>query len=655
MFLSAFMVVGAPPPRAVVVGGGVGGLYAAAKLAREGVAVTLLEKNSRAAAGGRLACECVTAANGRAYRFETGPSLLLLPSIYRDAFASLGVDPDAHLDLARCNPSYAVHFNDGGPTPLEIGGDAACEAALRTKMDAVEPGAYDTYCHYLGGARANLASGLPIFIKEMFDGASLATLPRFLQSALLGTGAKASPLRDWPLRSHGGQLADLFKAARHRELAAFQDLYVGLAPERAPAVFSLLQAIELPSAGDSDSGVFYPRGGWGTVRDALLAAVEANGVQVRWNTRVEEIVVRDGAVQGVRVVAAAAARGSRGVDTAVRGGDPCVEFCVGAGAVTASPMSTPAVPGSQLESQLLDADCVIVNADLAAAEPQLLPPALRRSEYAEQSEMTSTERLATIGRTVQRAATAVAVALKTAMGAAVPHGAEVAETMAPPPTTATEGLLRAGGWRYSSSTVSFYWCLDRRYAELRHHNVFLAPADAWRGLFDAAEYARWDERLASAPLHFYVHAPARTDPSCCELPTDDAVMVLVPVPPLDERMSAADVSAATERMVARARDAVIQTFESAGMEGFGATIVDERVRTPPGWRDAYGLRRGSVFGLSHNLEQLALARPARRHKGVRGLHWVGANTRPGNGVPLVLIGAMKTAEEALLDLGIGHR
>lgn len=110
--------------------------------------------------------------------------------------------------------------------------------------------------------------------------------------------------------------------------------------------------------------------------------------------------------------------------------------------------------------------------------------------------------------------------------------------------------------------------------------MFLAPADAWRGLFDAAEYARWDERLASAPLHFYVHAPARTDPSCCELPTDDAVMVLVPVPPLDERMSAADVSAATERMVARARDAVIQTFESAGMEGFGATIVDERVRTP---------------------------------------------------------------------------
>ena len=198
--------------------------------------------------------------------------------------------------------------------------------------------------------------------------------------------------------------------------------------------------------------------------------------------------------------------------------------------------------------------------------------------------------------------------------------------------------------------MSFYFCLDRRYEQLRHHNVFLASADAWRGLFDAAEYSRWDERIASAPMHFYVHAPARTDGSCVEAPTDDAVMVLVPVPPLDERLSASEAGAATERIVARAREAVVRTFEAAGMEGFGDAVVDERVRTPPGWRDAYGLRRGSVFGLSHNLEQLALARPARRHDGVRGLHWVGANTRPGNGVPLVLIGAVKAAEEALREL-----
>ena len=46
----------------------------------------------------------------------------------------------------------------------------------------------------------------------------------------------------------------------------------------------------------------------------------------------------------------------------------------------------------------------------------------------------------------------------------------------------------------------------------------------------------------------------------------------------------------------------------------------------------------------------SLLRPGRRHGSVAGLHWVGASTRPGNGVPLVLIGAMQTADEVLADL-----
>jgi phytoene desaturase (3,4-didehydrolycopene-forming) len=134
------------------------------------------------------------------------------------------------------------------------------------------------------------------------------------------------------------------------------------------------------------------------------------------------------------------------------------------------------------------------------------------------------------------------------------------------------------------------------------------------------------------------------------VPTDDAIMVLVPVPPLPEGLAADAVEAATARIVHHARAAVIDTFERAGMAGFGEAIVDERVRTPPGWQQAYGLRRGSVFGLSHPLEQLSVLRPGRRHGGVHGLHWVGASTRPGNGVPLVLIGAMQAADEVMADL-----
>ena len=605
----------APQRKAVVVGAGVGGLYVAASLAKSGVDVTVVEKNAAPCAGGRLGVEVLRAPNGRAYRFETGPSLLLLPEIYREMFSSLGLDPDEHLRLARVRPSYAVHFADGLPTPLLLGGDADDEAALRERMERVEPNSYTAYRHYLRSARANLQAGLPIFIREQLGLDEALTLPPFLTAALLGgsalDGAEPRPLVDWPLRSHGAQMRDTFACERHQLLASFQDLYIGLAPPDAPAVFSLLQAIEIADAGDDGAaeGIFYPMGGWSTVRDGLIAAARKHGVNFEWRTRADEVRVdRDtGAVVGVRVSAAGAAEDAWGVHGEPPGSTPGLGGVASKGSVQAE------------GGRLIESACVVVNADLPAAETQLLPPELRRSEYAELSEERE------------------------------------ARSRSEQPAGGQSGGRRRG-WRYSTSSVSFFFCLDRRYEQLRHHNVFLAGADAWRGLFDATAYGRFGEGAqagagAPPPLHFYVHAPSRTDPSVCERASDDAVMVLFPVPPIDERMSADEAEEATARLVERARACVLGAFAAAGMEGFERAVVDERVRTPLGWRDAYNVRRGSVFGLAHDLPQLALFRPARRHgPSARGLFWVGASTRPGNGVPLVLIGAQKVARDALASI-----
>lgn len=85
-----------------VVGAGVGGLVSAARLAQAGVPVTLLEKSPTC--GGRMQsevigayrcvlciiqnhCHCVLYS---ILRFDVGPSLLLLPHVYRDTFSMLG-------------------------------------------------------------------------------------------------------------------------------------------------------------------------------------------------------------------------------------------------------------------------------------------------------------------------------------------------------------------------------------------------------------------------------------------------------------------------------------------------------------------------------------------------------------------------------------
>ncbi len=71
-------------PTAVVIGAGFGGLSVAGRLAMAGYSVTVLER--RSVPGGRCA-EIVR----EGHRFEVGPSIILVPSAYEEAFAALGV------------------------------------------------------------------------------------------------------------------------------------------------------------------------------------------------------------------------------------------------------------------------------------------------------------------------------------------------------------------------------------------------------------------------------------------------------------------------------------------------------------------------------------------------------------------------------------
>ena len=61
------------------------------------------------------------------------------------------------------------------------------------------------------------------------------------------------------------------------------------------------------------------------------------------------------------------------------------------------------------------------------------------------------------------------------------------------------------------------------------------------------------------------------------------------------------------------------------------------------------MEHGAAFGMDHGLDQLALFRPPLKDAKIQGLYFAGASTRPGNGVPLVLIGARLTAERVIKD------
>lgn len=94
------------PEKIAVIGAGIGGLCTAARLAKAGHLVTIFEASSRT--GGKCRTEWI----GR-YAFDTGPSLLTLPAVYRDFFQRTGEVMGRVLELEEVNPSFDYRFHDG--------------------------------------------------------------------------------------------------------------------------------------------------------------------------------------------------------------------------------------------------------------------------------------------------------------------------------------------------------------------------------------------------------------------------------------------------------------------------------------------------------------------------------------------------------------
>ena len=536
---------------AIVVGGGVGGLGMASRLAHAGYDVTILEKNLDT--GGRCRSESFDG-KGEGYRFDTGPSLMLLPDRYREQFTAVGKNLHDYMDIKRVDPAYRAHFGDH--TSLDLLYDTE---RMRAQLDAVEEGAGGRYIDWLGRARASLDYGVAAFIEK--DANSILD---FVDLRRVGPLALAVNPIDLLLPQFN-QMAKYFKNEKLRALFSYQELYVGLSPYNAPGVFSLLAATELTD------GVWYPVGGFDKVRQSLQQLADEEGVVTRLGAEVAQIVTT-----------------------------PLAE---GEASPIAGSKATQKVTGVRLESgEVLSADVVVANPDLPCVWDQMIDHA-----------------------------------------------------------TFPEAKKEAERWEdadYSCSVIEFNWCLDATVPDLLHHNVFLSGdyKGSWERPVCVEDFA------APKQHNFYCHNPVYTDPSCA--PAGGAsVMVLLPVANINEQRKACAKRGvpvpSEEEMVNAAREAVLRRFKEAGKD-ISKNIVSESVTTPSQWQERFNIKHGAVFGLSHGLTQLAAFRPPVRtgipqldSPEVDGLHFVGASTRPGNGVPLVLMGVKVVFEKIMQLHGAG--
>lgn len=276
--------------RVAVVGAGVGGLAAALELRRRGCEVLVLERHG--AVGGKA-----SERREAGFRWDEGPSIVVMPWVYRTLFEASGLDPDAYLPLRRLDPAFRVVLSDG--RRLDVPAD---EDGLRAAFAAIEPADGEGLGRFLERMdRFARAIGHAYCDRIVSSWAQVFLSPLLLSAAVVS-----------PSQTYASLIDGYFRSAAVRELLYGFPTYSGFDPQRAPASLAIIPWTIIRE------GVWYPAsGGVAAIPGAIAAACRDVGVEIRTGAEVEAIELdATGRVRGL-----ATSSGPVEADAVVSNGD----------------------------------------------------------------------------------------------------------------------------------------------------------------------------------------------------------------------------------------------------------------------------------------------------------------------------------------------
>lgn len=237
----------------------------AAHLAKAGFKVTVFEKNNYT--GGR--CSLL---HHEGYRFDQGPSLLLLPDLFQEAFNDLDTSLEAeNVRLIKCEPNYRIHFGDGESFTLSTD-----LAQMKKEIEKWEgKGGFERYLQFLQEAHVHYESSVTHVLKRNFYSVFSMLRPGFVRYLLALH----------PFVSIWSRASKYFYTERLRRVFTFGSMYMGMSPFNAPGTYSLLQYTELAE------GIWYPEGGFNMIVQALERVGKRMGVEYRLGTPISSIAL----------------------------------------------------------------------------------------------------------------------------------------------------------------------------------------------------------------------------------------------------------------------------------------------------------------------------------------------------------------------------
>ena len=262
--------------KAIIIGAGIAGIASAIRLATKGYDVAVYEANSYP--GGKL----TTLQLGN-YRFDAGPSLFTLPDLVEELFRIAHKNPADYFDYQQLETACHYFFEDG--TFLKFYADKT--KLLKEVEEKLGVDATPLKKHFDRSELIYKATS-KTFLEQ-----SLHKPSSYLSKDILNTIAHIPWLNIFTTMHQANE-----KALNHPKLVQIFDRYAtynGSNPYAAPGILTIIPHLE------HGIGTFFPTKGMHSITTAFVQLAQELGVAFHLNQRVDEIVVKNKEIIGIRI------------------------------------------------------------------------------------------------------------------------------------------------------------------------------------------------------------------------------------------------------------------------------------------------------------------------------------------------------------------
>ena len=256
--------------KAIIIGSGFSGLSSAAFLAKNGVNVTVIEKNPTIGGRARIFKE-------KGYTFDMGPSWYWMSDIFDNFFKEFNYETSQLYQLIKLDPGFKIIFKDQ-EIDIPSKWDDLCKLFDKHEKDGSKK-----LIKFMKDAEEKYKIGIDF----LYNSPGVSVLELF-NKKIIKNIEKLQLLTSY--RKH---IKKSFQNPIIISLLEFPVLFLGAAAADTPALYSLMAYSGIKE------GTFYPNGGFNKVIQAMIRICKEQGVNFLCNEEVTKINIKNKSVNSI--------------------------------------------------------------------------------------------------------------------------------------------------------------------------------------------------------------------------------------------------------------------------------------------------------------------------------------------------------------------